>query len=802
MNFEFRSILTPLAGNNSDQRSVAVRVMGKIDATPAQLGALANRYDIFKSQARLSLAGFLTVDGTLPDGSAYRFISNSGMDVAVIWPAGDINPGGPLDLPHGFGVRSNWHAPVIYRWKPSDNTWSLGHSPPQLATEPRSHNLVERLPASDGLPDVILPMVRAGVLVWDYAPHTAVAPAGTYVIPVNTQYTEIGHTLFGAHKTHFAVDSVIAGADGNALYTLAPMAAITPGASPEPVTPLPGGTDANGNETMLQAYRKVQPVPTLPQWKYRFWSERLTRSGALAYTLLQRQETSITTPIGAAQTSASTTTADVGALDPGTVFAVSYTNSHGGVLNNGDHVSFDSARNAFDFTGNITANNGTNQQTTYTATPPVVMPKVLALPGATAIEYADLHIDINLPGSVQWIGGTKRASFNPGTTFATGVPWYGISSATCTRFKSAVSRTGAPQVSLDVGWTSIVLLTGNIAGTLTGDLSTNANSNNNSGTSLFAKYMVPDHDPGLNGDAAMAWVLAEPNLHDGAVAEFSAAPPTGTTTITNSDTPCNNTGSYTLTTRAILDYDHRARFYVALRVEVSCTGARWAQVAGQYRGDIGKVSDPTYDVKIYAEWNWNGVTGQRLLVHSNAVKPAYEFTNVPVYNIYRFPNDDTLFPMSYNLPPVPALDEKFMASIERIGVHRGVNTNMAACDVRADLPASMQSAVGEEFSHAIGAMEVGHTATAQGQLYARTFSLNDVSTALWLLLQYGFDAKQNKGTTGPSWFYFPEIAAAMTQRFHLEVRNAVDVQWSDDLPGTTANPQPAPTNRVLKLYSV
>lgn len=90
MNFEPRIILAPQHGNNADAKAVSVRVMNQREPSPAQLAELAFNFEQHTVKVRNGLAGFVVSDGLLSDGSRFRAVTNSGMHMLMIWPAGGV----------------------------------------------------------------------------------------------------------------------------------------------------------------------------------------------------------------------------------------------------------------------------------------------------------------------------------------------------------------------------------------------------------------------------------------------------------------------------------------------------------------------------------------------------------------------------------------------------------------------------------------------------------------------------------------------------------------------------------------
>jgi hypothetical protein len=152
--------------------------------------------------------------------------------------------------------------------------------------------------------------------------------------------------------------------------------------------------------------------------------------------------------------------------------------------------------------------------------------------------------------------------------------------------------------------------------------------------------------------------------------------------------------------------------------------------------------------------------------------------------------------------------------------HQGVNPNLCCADVRPDIIGTdaerAYSKDGVEYSYEEDGFVTPHTKYVTGQLYARTFKLSDFYEAFWMLRQLKVNATEDNiaedggpgGTPRPPWFYHPVIKAALDVNRHIEVRDGVITQWSDNIPTPitgyppTPEPHPAPTDRIIKLYRV
>lgn len=121
MNLELDRILQPLGGSNADAKTASLRVMNDNPLTPQQRSEVMHHFALHQLNARASLAGFLTKDGQLKDGSKFRFVSNSGAHTLMVWPTGPHGQTALADLffsvPIGFGDISYYDPKPSTIWK-------------------------------------------------------------------------------------------------------------------------------------------------------------------------------------------------------------------------------------------------------------------------------------------------------------------------------------------------------------------------------------------------------------------------------------------------------------------------------------------------------------------------------------------------------------------------------------------------------------------------------------------------------------------------------------------------------------
>jgi len=798
-------------GNNLDSKTATLMVEDGGHLTPQQFAQVQHAFFIHLMAVRTSSAGYMVRDTQLPDGSRVRMVSNSGMHTVQVWPA--LFAHERLALPHGFAVRTDWHMPTILGYMPGSNTWGIHNVPPVLQIRdeaPMSDNQIVRAGAAFV---VVLPMVYVDKrnAIWDYAPHHVRNDYGDGAVPVNTSFVVEGTTRFYPHKYHFAFHDKIKSLKGVDLYTMVPAAQI----ADEPAVYFPANTDSNGNYVLLQGYRVASTSIINPDFLlWRFWSEVLQRTAMEVYTLSTREDVDVNTPIGTSQSHTAVVTGDLGEDGNIELFMVQFMTNGGISWFPGwgkPSIAFNVVRYFLDFSG--PPNNSSavyNYVGTEVAGAIRTFSNAIALPSDLGIEYIALEVNLGYTGADYFRGGYARRSFST-NLIITGSSTYGVYDWTKHRRDSQRKQSGSPKVKLSLVWAEVMLVDGVVQGELDGRLYIDMQEvfrqvAPSSQALVWTVAGMPPYnwetDP--TGELSKAYIQALSGDY-GFDAEWQAAKPSGHVETTLADIPVTNTGSYTLTSRHIIDFDARARFWAAIRVEVICAGAAWKQNPGSYRGDLIVDTNPSYDVKIYFESYWNTVRAQQLLLTASGSKPAFEFIKTHALNVYVYPGDDSSAPLDYYLPPQLSLGRDFMEGLLNLGSHQGVNTHLASADVRVGLPDGTDSPTGHELSYVEDGMEKPHRRRATGMLYARTFTLadSDIKKALWMLTQLTIDARLNNLEGNPDlWYYFPAIRAALTTKFHIELRNGVIEQWSDTLPGSESKPQPAAVDRDIKLYQV
>lgn len=831
---------------------VRLVVNGSGRLSPWQFREVESAYHQFRESYRLSAANFHTERLRLSDGSWVWLWSLQGNDEVTVWPSED---GEGTQLPHGFAVATNWQAPLFYcRDTNSGIQWLVGPDVPQIVSHTTTHfdNQVFRKDAeSDAYFN--LPHVRdhSNTGLWDYRLNEAPEVSPTPVVPFLLKNSTTDQFTIGS--PHYAAGGKLIDASGATLYTMADEAPILTPA--EAAYQHPGVTDASGNQVALQAMRYAVISPTYNIWRFKLWSERLIRTGETSYTLVERAATDMTTPWGKQTTTTALINDNSLGEDPALLFKFkatfvykpgAYSGGGSGRLYN---VGWAGPDQWVDITGVPIAGQDNNslRQIKEQSAGVSTLDKLVATAGATETGYIPIESRLNYPASVFWRGGSHGKWYYPENLVAyfgwapgTSLPLnYRVYSVNITRYDTKYDVDGTPTITAKLGWKDLQLLEGTTTGRMSGKEYINALQQNGSYNFIDSswsyrwitkeiRYDAEFFDPITQYAAYWAW-MDEANVKDEYWADYMAYGTHPGHTQTTAPQPINkyeypfnerpyNTVSYALKSRYVIDFDQKGRFYAAIRCEVTATGAAWKEDIAVYKGFMVKDTDPTYTVKIWFECEWGGVFAQQLLVEETITRPMFEAITVSQFSPWYWP-----FPAyldrdcKVRTPPEPVPDENFMMMFKNLASHQGVNTNLCCADVRPDIvgaeASEAQSKDGIEYSYEENGIVTPHTRYVTGQLYARTFKLNDIPESLWLLKALKCDAVEDNfqpidGPEKPTWYYHPVIKAALDVTRHIEVRDGVIVQWSDNIPtpisGYPPTPEahPAPTNRTINLYRV
>lgn len=820
--------------------------------TGEQWSAVEQAYLHFRSACRLSVAPFHSEQVTLSDGTEVWLWSLQGRDEVIVWPK---SGGAKNKLPHGFAVATNWHGPLIYRRDLNDGVhWLLGPQTPQIVNHTTTHydnQVFRKNVEADAFFN--LPHVRDhwDTVLWDYKMNGAPTISETPVVPFLLKNSTTG--VYALESPHYASGGKLIDATGATPYTMADATGILiPGADgyPEPVVYWPGATDAEGNQAALAAWRYALLSPSSNIWKFRLWNERIRRTGDATYELIERNSTDITTPWGKQTVTTTNISDNQLGEDPKNHFKYKGTQNalpgayYGGGSGRLYFVGWAGPDQWVDISEVSTYINSASalREVKEQESGAASFTKAILAPAANDIGYIEIESSLNYPASVYWRGGEALKAYSSealASFLGYGLPYnYRVYSAKIIRYDTKYDVDGSPAVTAKLGWKNLHLLEGTTTGRMSGKEHTNELQQ--SGVYYF-----------IDSTFAYRWITTEiknpsdfpfhpysqyywdwmdaANVKDVYWADYMAygthsgyTQTTAPNGVNKYEYPFNirpsNTASYTLTSRYVIDYDHKGRFYAAIRCEVDCSGAEWEENLGVYKGFMQVKTHPTYTVKVWFECEWNGVFAQQLLVEESVTRPMFEAITISKFNPWYWPYIAYIDrDCKVRTPPEPTPDENFMMMFANLAGHQGVNPNLCCADVRPDIIGTdaerAYSKDGVEYSYEEDGFVTPHTKYVTGQLYARTFKLSDFYEAFWMLRQLKCDAVEDnfqpaEGPEKPTWYYHPVIKAALGVDRHIEVRDGVIVQWSDNIPtpisGYPPTPEahPAPTNRTIKLYRV
>ena len=831
--------------------------------TSSQLRGVEHAYNNFRSAYRLSVVDFHTEQIKLNDGTIVHMWSLQGRDEVTVWTSEE---GGGTELPHGFAVATNWQGPMIYCRDLNDGVhWLIGPPAPQIASHTTTNydNQVFRLDA-ESAEFFNLPHVRdhTNSLLWDYSESGVPSVAPEPVIPFLLKNTTTGAFLF--ESPHYASGGKLIDAGGATLYTMADEAPILVPEHPdypESVHQHPGVTDASGNKIALQAMRFTVISPSSNIWRFKLWNERINRTADSAYSLVERAAIDLTTPWGKQTTTTVSVNDSSLGESPEALFKFKGTFDRvSGALNGYSgsggyvrlyHTGWAGPNNWIDITAVPLGGNDEQslRQIKEQASGTATYDKMIAAGSASDIGYIQIERKLNYPATVYWRGGHHKKWYYPenlntlwgrpvDTSFGAHYRSYDID---LFRYDTRYDVDGLPKITAKLGWRDLLLLDGSTTSRMSGKEHTNVIGQ--VGTYLYIDNDWPYarilkevaevndfYDPDLmtpipgwtawldaNDDRSEYWADYMAYGTEPGYTQTTAPQPGFKYEYPFNDRPAN-TAEYSLTSRYVIDYDHKGRFYAAIRCEVICTGAEWEENIGVYKGYMQVKTNPSYTARIWFECEWNGVFAQQLLVEEAVTRPMFEAVTISQFNPWywhlpAYVDRDC----KVRTPPEPVPDEDFMMMFNNLASHQGANTRLCCADVRPDITgadiARSISNDGIEYSLEENGAVTPHARYVTGQLYARTFKLSDIDESLWMLKQLKVDAVEDDfqpidGPVKPTWFYHPAIKAALEVNRHIEVRDGVIVQWSDNIPTEisgyppASEAHPAPTSRIIKLYRV
>lgn len=819
--------------------SLQVNAPPGVQMTPQQYGEVAHAFKAFTDAVRFSPnpEGFHSRDRTLRDGSRVRMTANAGNFATEVWLPGTK---GGQKLPHGFVVSAPWTAPRIYgRTLTGEGyTWEVKTSVVPQAGKPITGTNQLNLLGEDGEggKSSYVPMVHQGQNTGLWRMKRAAAPAGEPGEAVPAMLRA------GSTDTYVALilakDGRVLDLKGETKHTLTPPDPLLMEA--EAVQYLPGASFGNGSRAALYAWREAQLVTLGPTY-YRVRTELVSLNEDAAMAAVDTSDAAFMAPAPPTMAIQNVFGPAVDTEDDAedylflrlvlwTTNATPFigdmvTNSDDGtgylVRAVGDGIYYwGTTANKVDLEGQYSSYlQSIRWERNRVLSEPRIFGAAVKLPTQDGVEVVDIRNGSDYPSRFEFRGGYNSFVIN---TPPLGYFW-GVGSATIRRAVLKDKRDGTADFQLTLGWTEYRMLSGTTTGlvslrrvsttlTKTAGVGSIPLEQMRFSSSVFPNppipYIsgVPSTRPVPLGFYAAAQTDANvwlpgfdiDELIHASIYEAQAAPKPGPEVVLE-DTPVTNTISYDLSSRYIIDYDHRARFLAAIRVDVICGGAKWRQSTTGHQGQLELEFNPKYTVKIYFEWKLGLKVGEILLTSDEASRPGFEFGIAKSDNPFFYPSTDPAYDIEYATPPEIHPPAEAMSQLKSLTRHQGVNPHLVAEDFLVG--GGDESTHGIEFTDYPNGSAPSKAVT--GMLYARTFKLGDLPDALWLLTATKCDAALGDSATLPKWAYMPALGETIAnQRFHVELRDGEAVQWSDDIPASGSAGRPAPADRDLTLHRV
>lgn len=851
----------PLTGKTPTQ--TLVHADAGVVLTGQQQGAVAHAYKLFCDAVTVSSfpGGYHVQNRTLTDGTKVRMTSISGVHQVHVWPTGG---GESAKLPHGFAVVTNWTKPFIYG-RPhlgSPPEWKAFPDPvPQALNEIVGHNQF-----FDPVNKLVIPWVHVkssgGFRVWSFLASRARSVMEGVGIPF---WIPRGSKAPAPHDVHFAT---IAGGEGRVMsvgFGDSPHIGVAgiPEFSPlETTVHLPAATTTDGKTLIFQFHKcaYLSPMSTVLRHKFKAVSVQRVAPDWNYGVVGEPSEATFDTPAASQQLIDFTADDTLGESATDHVYYMRISAVHNIGLHYGQWVGrrwhnqplegrilywdpmwrvFTTGYSGYTETryapsGQITLTGRTafrNISTPRGGAEDRVILNVLKLPMMDAVDSTKLTLHLEYPYTKFIRAGSETYGFNWSITSSyTG---FGPTNATITRRDCKRWIEYEPTIDLLLPWRAppsggttipapFYLLEGSVSGSFDGKLYTDMKYNGVRMLSgaydiTYPEYVTPNDTPGPTPDFPPVVegeiFTSDSTYYTNALANnikpylLDIAANVGWHTTVVADASALNVLNYTFKSRYLIDYDHKGKFYAAIRVEVQCAGAKWEQAPGSARGITIQTSPPVYVVKIVFETQWGEVGAEQILIEETCTRPGFEFIEYRVANPFLWPaGQSSEYDVIMRMPPQPVFTEDAAKQLRIMATHQGVNPHIAVTDTYSSVEFSdaFYSARGIEYSSVSGGVVDPTRKFVFGQLYARTFKLSDLSDALWLLRDLKCDAPLNNipevgGEPAPLWHYMPGVKAALDVVRHIEVRDGIITNWSDDAPVGTGTPA---ADRQIKLYRV
>ena len=822
---------------------------------PGTARLMADAYRLFCQRATTTIVDHIDETLVLRDGSKMRVVRNGPDDRVYIEPTQE--EGAPIRIPHGFLVQSPWSEPLIYRCE-LDGTarrWIIDETVvPQAQGAPivQDNQAVIRIDDED----VVFPMVPAGGEFWDWFVHDGPTVSdGLQALVINLSFPQSGdggNEGHEPHPCHVAMGRQVLDEEGQPLYTVEPVL----DNQGRPIGEmLPHSTDARGTLLAANLYDKNMVSQTFDIYEVTMVAEHIQRTQADKYVRMARKQRRFNPAINPGAVDVINEIKNT--LDRDAEMAV-YVNQAGftseasgrpGVyqkiadstsLQLIEQYGYDGApKNGFGrwnlnwFEVGVTSEKSEGafvNRVEQRKGAPIQFPDLFALPTDDG-GYAQLTLATSYPYQYLWAAGdvirqAKDYESNA-NVWRYGIVGHQLKVRAIER-KQNVSDAIA---SLDLGWCVVKILDGSVSAEMGGRIERVSKSIEATGWNVLwdnqDRYFTYAAFPGTGyvlpwyefADFPVGGTVVQYQDAFNAAASANAYPDLVQTynrllgeagEKVSLDEPMRNNISYQYTTRFVIEHDCRAQFFAALGVRVEQTGNKWQQNEDSVRGQMRPVGEPSYSVRVFFEWRWRDVVGEKQLASAAFSRYAYECPMQRITNPFTWPAADPNMDINCMLPPQVGMTHELLDQLTHLSRHQGVSPYLAAQD--AGFSAQMDSETGIEWSEMDNGQEYPHNRMPSGMLYARTLQLADFDSAFKLLKQLKIDCREGdrqivepgQEELFPRWFYCPELGEIVVNGvFHIELRDGQLVNWSDEVPTKGPDtPRPKPEERQITLRRI
>ncbi|AFU45469.1 hypothetical protein C380_08835 [Acidovorax sp. KKS102] len=831
-------------------------VMNDVRPTPGQMGMVAHHYQLMTYALKVSIIPYMVQERTLTDGTRIRMVSNYGQDTVFVWPAGGGDVG--VELAHGFCVEGSWISPQIIGKEKT--VYNVAQARNGIVGG--AHYAEDMKP--DRLGDTginVYPLVATGEAgkpagLWDFKHHPGLSGA---IKPVALKYG--GKPLWQCiHPAHFSDGKTIRNAKNTALVTTA-LSTTATGDNPTEVTVFPLTMDNRGNAGLFQVLKKESVG--LGSTFFSVARQAVTRTGKESYSLGGAATTEFWHPLPvAADDAVANFTNLVDDIDAN-LSAISITR---------DDVPFTSDTRTFGTyqltltggfgweeypPGNVQSV-GARQNMTEKVVPlnilsvgaggdasrtittphksaPQQIP-IIAVSNCDGTEEVQYTHDICYPVSGRLIFGNQTYGYGLRPWGASSIfpqynaAGYGVTSEELARRECHHIVDVSNSAEFDFGWAKLRSFEGTTVGGMVGFKQSQRLYKEFSSYyfaySLFDSPNIPGELPAqqqLPSGGSLGDIYTTADIYSSTIDSSDQNPrwagirdqyvADNAKPAEETERGRENTLDYDYTSRFVIDYDHKSRFIAAIKVRVTCSGARWTEPVGStIPGKVALSTPGDYTYTISFEANWNGNVINKQLLFGECTREPFEAFKTLYPNVYLWPSIAMYDPINaitvYTAPQVNPTVASFK-QLQNIGTTQDTNPHFAAQDVETlGGFAGISSSKNIEFSRMENGREYPHHKTTTGLRYSRTFKISELSGATWLLdmVQAGVSLT---GANDGSYEWMPAFRDDLINKvFTVEILDGEFVDWSADLQGaldTTVRPpvrKTRPINALLRNIKI